>query len=1062
MNKLETINSIHRIGLGLRPSEADIAIVSIDQSGALGDLNQMVLREYNGGAQQVPSKIELRNKGYAISTINEKQILFVVTVSEKPTEENLETNLYNAILEYTKYFKNRKIWIPLMGTGAGGLSFEKSYEVTVSTINRILEKIQLNATFLFSIPDDNKGEVFFNKLRGPESLEEHSNIINYKDSKTFFVTSTNESVDSYYDFISEGYWRNSGINTQNSTIWSQVRSQDLFFLGRVFTSTDRNDYVRIRAIGIVSDYDKISNVFKVDWRVKDIDIQILSPEVRPYIISQLSSKDVRGIFSNLSNEQLEHLNGKINLPVQNSRKVAHLLSDSDKGEDYLDISNDVTAFARVIAARSFEPPLAIALFGKWGSGKSFFMRKLKERIKDYSDGNNTDVYCAGVVHIHFNAWSYMDANLWASFVIKIFEGLQEYIKNDNSTKEYKEGIRNELNKQLKITKAGIEILNEKKDAIDKQIKELKEKQREIKESVEKKIAELKERTLWSALNRIEKDFDVKQKIIKSLQKNESFIKTEAELRRILPEEFWNEPSVAYNFVTSKVAFLKEFFCKKNVVNNLLWGSLILGVIYLTPKILKDTGVIVGNIDFTIPQSYFAALVVLGGLWKRAEVVYKKIQPLAASLWKIKENYEDLKNKAISEFEQEENIIKVELERAKEEDFIYTQQLQRAESAFVEIEYKINNALSTESLYNFIDERSKSDDYKKHLGIISTIRKDFEILNGLFIDHQTDLVSQSTAENFRKLFSRPIERIVLYIDDLDRCSEENVVEVLEAVNLLMAFPLFVVVVGVDPRWVKNALIKKYSLQFAGKSNGDTGDLIGLEAIEPSNYLEKIFQIPFHLKEAKPESVRSMIKALAGSSAKHDSDVLKNIEGKEESNASNDKIEVNYDIFDYSSIVSETTKANSEATASVIESVELLVLTESEIEQLQEMGTFVGCNPRALKRFVNTYKIVKAHSDLSVDLIRSQDELFAIMFVLSLSIGDYKLLVNNFTQFLEAPRNSNEKISKYFDVSLGKNEFHKVNLKGEIERNKLLVKFLDLPVTLFKKHLSLIQRFTFKYS
>ena len=51
------------------------------------------------------------------------------------------------------------------------------------------------------------------------------------------------------------------------------------------------------------------------------------------------------------------------------------------------------------------------------------------------------------------------------------------------------------------------------------------------------------------------------------------------------------------------------------------------------------------------------------------------------------------------------------------------------------------------------------------------------------------------------FEKPLERIILYIDDLDRCPEERVVEVLEAVNLLMAFPLFIVIVGVDPRWVK---------------------------------------------------------------------------------------------------------------------------------------------------------------------------------------------------------------------------------------------------------------------
>jgi hypothetical protein len=39
-----------------------------------------------------------------------------------------------------------------------------------------------------------------------------------------------------------------------------------------------------------------------------------------------------------------------------------------------------------------------------------------------------------------------------------------------------------------------------------------------------------------------------------------------------------------------------------------------------------------------------------------------------------------------------------------------------------------------------------------------------------------------------------------------------VKVLEAIHLLLAFELFVVVVGVDPRWLNNALSEKYKNTF----------------------------------------------------------------------------------------------------------------------------------------------------------------------------------------------------------------------------------------------------------
>jgi hypothetical protein len=73
------------------------------------------------------------------------------------------------------------------------------------------------------------------------------------------------------------------------------------------------------------------------------------------------------------------------------------------------------------------------------------------------------------------------------------------------------------------------------------------------------------------------------------------------------------------------------------------------------------------------------------------------------------------------------------------------------------------------------------------------------------------------------------RIVLYIDDLDRCEPAKVVEVLQAVNMLLTFQLFVVMVAVDARWLSRSLEKQYP-EFFGlmapgeRANGrDEGDI-----------------------------------------------------------------------------------------------------------------------------------------------------------------------------------------------------------------------------------------------
>ena len=86
---------------------------------------------------------------------------------------------------------------------------------------------------------------------------------------------------------------------------------------------------------------------------------------------------------------------------------------------------------------------------------------------------------------------------------------------------------------------------------------------------------------------------------------------------------------------------------------------------------------------------------------------------------------------------------------------------------------------------------------------------------------------------------PLQRVVLYVDDLDRCLPGRVADVLQAVNLLLTMDLFMVVVAVDPRWLLNALNQHHSGLLA-------------DAVTPLDYLDKIFHIPFALR---PMGVRA---------------------------------------------------------------------------------------------------------------------------------------------------------------------------------------------------------------
>jgi hypothetical protein len=121
-------------------------------------------------------------------------------------------------------------------------------------------------------------------------------------------------------------------------------------------------------------------------------------------------------------------------PAASTITFARLGNDNPEAEaldDKLGVDDEAWAFARVAAARQVMPPLAFGIFGDWGSGKSFFMRLIKEHV-DHLQNPETDEAKSGLFHqnvvqIRFNAWHYVDSNLWASLVDHIFSELDRRV-----------------------------------------------------------------------------------------------------------------------------------------------------------------------------------------------------------------------------------------------------------------------------------------------------------------------------------------------------------------------------------------------------------------------------------------------------------------------------------------------------------------------------------------------------------------------------------------------------------------------------------------------------------
>ena len=132
------------------------------------------------------------------------------------------------------------------------------------------------------------------------------------------------------------------------------------------------------------------------------------------------------------------------------------MTDDWVGEDLLGITRDVNALASLVAAFKVEPPLSIGLFGEWGSGKSHFMRQMKARVEKLSRHARKSGlpqrelgYYKNIVQIEFNAWHYIEGNLWASLVDHIFANLRI---SDTEKPSFVEERREQLMDRLGVKK----------------------------------------------------------------------------------------------------------------------------------------------------------------------------------------------------------------------------------------------------------------------------------------------------------------------------------------------------------------------------------------------------------------------------------------------------------------------------------------------------------------------------------------------------------------------------------------------------------------------------------
>jgi peptidoglycan hydrolase-like protein with peptidoglycan-binding domain len=552
-------------------------------------------------------------------------------------------------------------------------------------------------------------------------------------------------------------------------------------------------------------------------------------------------------------------------------------ADDLNGQDLLERRGKVEFLASVLAARELETPLAIGLFGDWGSGKSFFMRRLQERIVELTEASAQAVaaheqtlYCSQVRHVNFNAWLHSGTDIWPAFAAQVFRGVAgldteapQGATQADALAEYQEKLRADQARSERI--------------------------RQLEQQVDAKKTEL--RTL--------------------------------------------EPQVggpAGKFVGTV----------REIVARLLG--------------LRD-----GWRDLRAAD---VLLLVAIGLTIAAFALFDRwmawIAAGAAALL------------AVLRYLDEPRRLRQEL-RELEADLATEQQAQ-ADRGIA----GAGDARPELLLPEFARREAAEWTERAQVDAVTQIRMKFDQLSRLIAAgiHARVAVGDPAPE------AVPIERVIVYVDDLDRCQHDVVVGVLETLKLLVSLPHFVAVVGVDSRWLFRSLQLHFRELLRSDDDGATD---AAWAATPQNYLEKVFQYSLVLQPISSVGFANLIEELLATEEVAPPvglgpDAVPGPPQPQDTGA---------------------TGAASQPGAAAVPDVDLtpaeLLISREEVEFVKGLAPMFE-TPRAAKRLANVYRLLRV--SVGADRLMEAESFEPTLVLLSIGIGFPGLAGETFAAIWEA--------------------------------------------------------------
>jgi hypothetical protein len=668
--------------------------------------------------------------------------------------------------------------------------------------------------------------------------------------------------------------------------------------------------------------------------------------------AQLTAGSIGGMDEEVSIHEAVSTRLARGKPASSIPAVSTITSDSLSGPDLLGVTEDAQALAALIASRQLSPPFAIAVYGPWGNGKSFFMEQIHIHVDRFAK-SEASLFHHRIRQVRFSAWHYAETNLWASLLYHIFheldrssDGTDDFLRVVMEDVESAQVVVHTVKAQLDAASASVGHTQDRLRIAENTYAETQAQLERLNgqdlwEALKDfKLDEVQKATVSSALDEL--GVDRGDGSVKELRANiGSLISLASDSRRLSTVGGWRSPLVLGSGAGLVIS-----------------AAVVAFALAARPDSSLSSIVASGIGELVAGGSAVA-------VWSaRCGALLKRIMTPAQAL---QTRIDQRLDEARVEHGVQRAKLEAELDHAEHDRITLRDELTQAQHNLARAKTELDSLTGARLLEQFLTERASSSDYRQYLGLIGLAHRDLLSLGKRMERALTDAESAGTV----------IDRIVLYIDDLDRCSPETVSHVLDAVHLLLALPLFAVVVGVDPQWLAQSL----TTQRPALRHAD----LNAYAITagPNEFLEKIFHLTYTLPDLTAEGVVNLVTAQllpATEEAQQDADL--NASGSAMSDEEGDGSEP--------VLASRTTEAT--PTPEYQDAAEIAVavtLTEDDIAALRDVAPMLARSPRKVMRFYNILAVVRASINAAPELVEriqtgsgSQELLLAVALMTSL--------------------------------------------------------------------------------